>query len=139
MFVWGNKSLKVRETLHPDLIVLFDEVLKSIDCVLIEGFRNKEDQEKAFNSGASKKHFPDGNHNKMPSLAVDVAPYPINWHDTQRFCHLAGFVLATAKQLLDAGKISHRVRWGGDWDMKNDRNPKGSLDDLPHFELIGDN
>jgi peptidoglycan L-alanyl-D-glutamate endopeptidase CwlK len=37
--------------------------------------------------------------------------------------------------LLVEGKISHAIRWGGDWDS-DDIFDDQNFDDLPHFELV---
>jgi len=62
---------------------------------------------------------------------MDLAPWPIDWRDVERFKKLAQCVLAAAD------KLGVRVRWGGDWDMDGDSADERFLD-LPHFELIGD-
>lgn len=62
------------------------------------------------------------------SKAVDIAPYPIDWNDSERFNKLAEHVLATAK------KLSVRLRWGRDWNMNGRYEEKGETDG-PHFEL----
>ena len=72
-------------------------------------------QGRAFLDGKSKLDWPHSKHNRTPSLAVDIAPYPIDWKDTGAFMVLRGFVLARAAALgLKVGVIS--------WDM-------------PHFQL----
>lgn len=130
MAQFGEKSFNELNTCHPDLIKLFTEVVKHYDCSVICGARDQVEQDKAFHSGHSKLKYPDSLHNKFPSLAVDVVPYPIDWNDRIRFYHFAGFVQALAVAM------SIKIRWGGDWtqdfNFKND-----SFVDLPHFELIG--
>ena len=133
MPVFSKASLKQFETLHPDLQRLLTEAIKYFDFSIVEGFRNKQDQNKAYTKGLSKVQWPNGKHNKNPSLAVDIAPYPIDWSDerkaTERFVLLAGFVLCLASQL------GLNVRWGGDWNQDKDtRNEK--FRDYPHFELV---
>lgn len=118
-------------TCHPDLQKLFNEVIKHYDCTIVCGYRSEEEQEEARRKGNSKLSYPDSKHNQTPSLAADVVPYPIDWQDTKRFFHFAGFVLGVAKSLnID-------IRWGGDFssdlNFKND-----SFVDMPHFELVGD-
>lgn len=110
---------------------LFNEVIKNYDCSIICGHRGQADQDKAYNEGKSKIKWPNGKHNSNPSRAVDVAPYPIDWNDTKRFYHFAGYVKATADQM------GIKIRWGGDWDSDNDFKDN-SFNDTPHFELIGE-
>ena len=79
--------------------------------------------------------WPQGKHNSMPSQAVDVAPYPINWHDRERFHYFAGYVMGVAERLRQEGKIRSYLRWGGDWSM--DTQVKDNrFDDLVHFEIV---
>ena len=96
---FGSKSRHHLETCHPDLQTLFNAVIMVVDCSVTCGYRNERDQEKAFNSGNSKVHYPDGKHNSNPSTAVDVYPWPIDYTDLQRYYWFAGWVLAKAALL----------------------------------------
>lgn len=120
---------------HRDLITLFRAVIKVIDCTIIETYRDQAAQNKAFNEGNSKLKFPHGKHNHNPSLAIDAAPYPIDWEDTKRFYYFAGIVKGIAAQLKDQGKMTHPIRYGGDWDSDNDLRDQ-TFQDLIHFELL---
>ena len=128
---FSKRSSKRLESCHPALQELFYTVLEEINCSILEGHRGKELQEIYYNSNKSTLDWPDSKHNKVPSLAVDAAPYPIDWNDTDRFYYFAGVVKGVASQLgID-------IRWGGDWDRDNNlKNQK--FFDLPHFELVGD-
>jgi peptidoglycan L-alanyl-D-glutamate endopeptidase CwlK len=70
-------------------------------------------------------------HNSKPSLAVDIAPYPIDWADDERFYFLAGIIKAASHQ------VGVKVRWGGDWDSDDDFHDQTFMD-LGHFEIRGD-
>ena len=96
---FGSRSRKNLDTCHPDLQKVFNEVIKHVDCSIICGQRGKEDQNKAFKDGRSKVKYPNGRHNANPSKAVDVAPYPIDWDNLERFTLFAGFVLGIAKSM----------------------------------------
>lgn len=125
---FGERSAKELATCHPDLQTLFNEVVKEYDCTVTDGYRGKEEQDLAVAHGRSKTVFPNSKHNQSPSRAADVVPFPVDYEDTSRFYHFAGFVLATAKRL------GIKVRWGGDWDGDlNFREEK--FRDLPHWEL----
>ena len=115
-------------TCHPDLQCIFNEVIKHYDCTILEGHRSDEDQIKAFKAGKSKIKS-GGKHNHLPSLAIDVAPWPLDWNDKIAFYHFAGLVMGIACQ------IGIKIRWGGDWDDDNDLKNQ-TFFDLPHFELI---
>lgn len=133
---FSDESFSKLSTCHRDLQVLFFEVVKFFDCTVLEGFRNQVDQEKAFAAGNTRLHYPDGNHNKNPSLAVDVAPYPVDWSNTKLFIWFAGYVMGIAQKLKDEGKMEHSIRWGGAWDGLGKINTTGQLNDLVHFELL---
>jgi peptidoglycan L-alanyl-D-glutamate endopeptidase CwlK len=121
MFKFSSQSLKNLETCDPQLIFLCKKVMETqvIDFSIIEGHRSKENQDKAVIAGSSLASWPDSKHNSRPSLAVDIAPYPIDWSDKARFTLLAGLMFGVA--------ASHGIliKWGGHW----------SLQDMPHFEL----
>tara|TARA_R100000808_G_C2144217_1_gene152015 strand:- start:1919 stop:2314 length:396 start_codon:yes stop_codon:yes gene_type:complete len=126
---FGKSSKKRLDTAHPHLQKIFNEVVKVIDCSVLEGHRGKELQDKYFNEGKSKVKFPNGRHNKLPSLAVDVTPYPIDWNDRERQTLFAGYVLGVASQM------GINIRWGGDWN-KDFSVADNRFDDFPHFELL---
>jgi len=125
---FGRTSKKRLKTCDEDLIFLFKEVVKYFDCSVLEGHRGKRLQNKYFKEGKSKLKFPDGNHNKKPSTAIDVVPYPIDWKDRERMTYFAGYVKGIAMML------GIPIRWGGDWNSNNDLKDN-NFDDLPHFEL----
>jgi len=133
---FSSNSLSRLATCHKDLQVLFNEVIKYFDCSIMEGHRNKEDQEKAFQGGFSKLHYPHGKHNSLPSNAVDALPYPINFNDETLHTWFGGFVLGVAKMLKDQGKITHDIRWGGSWNGLGKMNTPSMLNDVAHFELV---
>lgn len=108
------------ETCHPDLQRVFNEVIKLADCSIICGHRNQEDQDAAFAAGNSHVKWPNGNHNAVPSNAVDVCPWPIDWKDEARFRAFAAIVKDVAKGQAVA------IQWGGDWT---------DFQDFPHWEL----
>lgn len=120
---------------HRDLQTLFNEVICHTDCSILVGYRNELQQNEAYENGKSQLKFPESKHNKDPSWAVDVAPYPIDWNDIPRFISFAKFVLETAKLLRINCDIKHCVRWGGDWNCNGDLTDQ-KLHDYAHFEII---
>jgi len=128
MASFGAQSRIRLNSCHPDLIRLFDEVVKNYDCTILCGHRGEEEQTKAFNEGRSKVQFPNSRHNSLPSMAVDVMRYPIDWEDRIRMYHFAGYVLGVANSL------GINIRWGGDWDSDLDFEDNKFFD-APHFEL----
>lgn len=124
-----QQSLDRLDTCHRDLVMLFRRVSVSYPCKVLEGHRGEQAQNAAFATGKSQLRFPDGKHNALPSMAVDVAPLPLDWNDREAFSYFAGFVKGIAECM------GLKIRWGGDWD--DDRNLKNNkFDDLVHFELV---
>ena len=121
---FGRTSLRKLETCNQPLQFLFKEVVKDFDCSILEGKRSLEDQKLLLKEGATKTL--DSAH--LTGDAVDVAPYPIDFEDRDRFHYFGGFVKGTAKQLgID-------IIWGGDWN-DDTKTKDNSFDDLVHFEL----
>lgn len=134
----ASYSVKSRERLnscHKDLRMIFNAVISHFDNSILCGHRGEAEQMAAYNSGRSKVKWPNGKHNKTPSMAVDAAPYPIDWQDRERFFYFAGYVKGVAEMLHAQGMITHRLRYGGDWDMDTEVSDNG-FDDLVHFELV---
>lgn len=124
---------------HPDIQAIWAELIKWVDATVFCGHRGEAEQNQAFLENKSKLKFPNSEHNKVPSMAIDSGPYFIeihntDWNDHLAFARFAGRVDQIADQLLDAGKITHTIVWGGDWD-KDGRSTDHSFLDLPHFQL----
>lgn len=135
MAKFGKSSLTRLETCHEDLQLLFLQVVNTFDCSIICGHRGQDEQDEAFKKNLSKLRYPNSKHNSMPSMAIDVIPYPVNWKDLKRMHYFAGYVKAIAEQLKKDQLMSHDIRWGGDWDSDTQVNDQTFID-LPHFELV---
>lgn len=143
-YKFSDRSLSNFKTLHPDLQMILSELIMMYDFSLIEGHRTLEVQQQYFKEGKSKL---DGikrksKHQSLPSMAADIMPYKDGTNafsgselDNRRFYTMMGMVKAIADRLLIQGKISHRVRFGLDWDM-DDIYSDQTFHDLPHVELI---
>lgn len=129
MPAFSQRSRDRLATCHPSLQRLFEEVVKHWDCTILEGHRGQEAQDEAFRTGRSQLRWPNGNHNSLPSMAVDVSPYPVVWEDWHRWYAFAGFVLGVASQMGLA--VRSGLDWDGDFDFKDQR-----FNDAPHFELV---
>lgn len=127
-FHYGVKSGANLATCHIDLQKIFREVIKYYDCSVTCGERGEMEQDDLFSAGKSKVQYPNSKHNTQPSLAVDVAPYPIKWEDINRFAEFIRFCEGIA-----IGKFNIRLRVGMDWngDWRSDE----SFLDYPHIEL----
>jgi peptidoglycan L-alanyl-D-glutamate endopeptidase CwlK len=124
---FSKASLEMLDTCDERLIKLALIVVAQVDCTVLCGYRGEADQNEAFRTGRSKLVWPFSKHNVSPSLAIDLAPYPIDWTDRERFYYFAGFVLGVAYS------IDFPLRYGGDWD--SDMDPEPGDFDLVHFEL----
>ena len=129
MAKFSKISLARLQTCHGHLQELCHAVVEHFDFTILCGYRGEEEQEQAFREGKSTKHFPHSKHNTNPSLAVDVAPYPVDWNDPARFARLFGHFERVAAQR------GLHIRWGGDWN-ENTRTKDERLVDMPHVELV---
>lgn len=151
----GKTSLDRLGTCHPDLqrIILRAEAISPMDFTVLEGLRSTQRQGELYAQGRTKpgkivtsvdgqnrrsKHQAvhritrepvADDHPEACSLAIDLAPYPVNWDRAWAFDVLAGVILTAAHQMGIA------LRWGGDWDGDWDRSDQ-RLTDAPHFELL---
>lgn len=125
---FGSKSRSKLDTCDPRIREVFEEVIKTWDCTILEGHRGQKRQDELVRQGKSKVKWPQGDHNSTPSRAVDAVPYPIDWSDWNRFYAFAGFVLgiAQAKNI----NLGSGLDWDGDRDFKDQ-----SFLDAPHFFL----
>lgn len=128
---FGTTSRKRLEGVDPRMVHLLEEVVKYFDITVIEGVRTQKRQDELVKKGLSKTKFS----KHITGLAVDIAPYPIDWNARDDFHYLGGWVLATANRL------GYKVRWGGDWNassmLKAKRTTKdNNFDDLVHFEIL---
>jgi len=121
-YKFGKSSKRRLATLHPDLQVVLNIVIQYYNFSIICGHRNKANQNKAYKDNKSTKKWPDSRHNSLPSEAVDLAPWPIDWEDIQEFHFLAGLIIAVGEV------YGIKIRWGGRFeDLKGD---------YGHFELV---
>lgn len=129
MFRFGKTSKRRLVTCHSDLQRLFNEVIKYYDCSIICGHRSRDKQGEAYREGKSTVQWPNSKHNVYPSIAVDVAPYPIDWEELRRFYMFVGIVRGVA------AVMEIKIRCGADWDGDMEVKDQ-NFHDLPHFELI---
>lgn len=144
MPVLSKKSKERLSTCHPKLIKVMERVIKRTDYTVLFGHRPEAEQFELFKKG--RKLFNgkwvkvgktvtdrDGKtkkseHNYLPSHAIDIAPYPIDWNNLDRFEALKDIVFE------EAAVEGIKLVWGADWD--GDGNiAEHSLQDYPHFEL----
>ena len=126
---FSDHSMRIIKECDPRLQSIFLIVIKIMDCRALSGKRGEEEQNELYRQGKTKLKYPESYHNKVPySKAIDIAPYPIDWNDRERFVYFAGIVIGVAEML------GHKVTWGGDWDR--DFEVKDNIfDDLAHFQI----
>lgn len=129
------------QTCHPDLQKVLRESLKisDIDFGIAEGHRSVELQQQYFKEGKSEIDGINklGKHNMTPSMAADIYPW-VNGktnYNNETLSYLAGLIHAVATMLYNQGAITHKIRWGGNWDMDGEILTDQTLKDRPHVEL----
>lgn len=153
----GSTSSAITKTCHPDLQKVIRKAILKYNFSVTEGYRGEEEQNAHFRAGRSKLKYPESKHNRQPSEAAHLVPYPAMWPDTfkamartvpainsfpdreayvrehvkryARFYMLAQVVMDTAKEL------NVEIRGGFDWDKDGDIMDQ-TFDDLSHFELV---
>ena len=133
-FRWGKKSSSKLSLLTPNLQKLAHKVLdyNIIDCLVDDSYRTAEEQDRLYSIGKSKVQWPNSQHNKLPSKAMDLVPV-INGIASWNHYHcsvLAGLVLAAAIEL------GIKLRWGGNWDMDHEPITDQDFQDLAHYEEL---
>ncbi len=128
----GAGSTTQLSTAHGKLQLLCRTAILVTDFTVVEGHRNRERQNAAYHANPRRSWvlWPNGKHNNMPSLALDVAPYPgLYKRPNQDFYFLMGTLKGVASQLgID-------VRCGCDWDGDGETQDQ-RFHDLGHIELI---
>jgi len=121
---FGKRSKERLKGVDAKLVNVANELIKLMDVTIIEGLRSQERQNELVAQGKSKTKF--GKH--VAGKALDLAPYPIDWNDRERFHYMGGLIRGIGHSLgVD-------VRWGGDWDSDGEI-ADNSFDDLVHVEI----
>ncbi|MDH5612234.1 MAG: M15 family peptidase [Gammaproteobacteria bacterium] len=152
---FGPSSRRKLDTCHPVLQELCQRVVKHHDITILVGHRTETEQTDAFKKGNSTKQWPQSKHNSYPSMAVDVAPYPIpegwgdlkgqttktrdlDWKERVKFYEVIALFRFTWSQMCKNFpdiEANFDLRLGADWDGDGDYRDQ-TFDDLPHIELI---
>lgn len=115
---------------HHLLQLLMNEAIKKTPFMILDSQRGRHAQEQAFAQGHSKVHFGNSAHNWSPSVALDVAPLPLDWHNARAFMDLG---LGVIMPLAHALHIP--IRWGADFN-RDGNYTNDSFVDMPHYELF---
>lgn len=161
MHQFSKTSLKILETCHKDIqtVMLYGIMTSPIDFGISRGHSSPEEQFELFKKGRKKNASGiwevvnptaivtnlDGfiklsKHNRTPSEAVDIFAWVPGkrelMYDEMHLAFLGGHLLKCSKELLAKGKISHPIRWGGNWDGDGELIYDQKLWDKPHYEII---
>ena len=129
---FSDRSLRRLSTVHPDLQILFQEVVKHFDCTVVSGLRTLEEQQALYAKGRPEGNivtYADGverRSNHQSGNAVDVVPYPSGYSDAKKIRDFGWYVLGVAQMLKSYGAIDNDIKWGGKWKR---------FKDYPHFEI----
>ena len=121
---FGKRSKERLKGVDAKLVNVLNELIKIMDVTIIEGLRSEKRQRELLAKGATKVKYS----KHMEGTAGDVAPYPIDWKDRDRYHYMGGMIRGIGKQLgID-------IRWGGDWDSDGEVKDNG-FDDLVHIDI----
>lgn len=147
----GTTSMSRLSTAKRDVQTIMMEVVKHFDIMVVECNRTAERQNEHWSKGRKLKFkgadvkkranwtiinktlivtHKDGyeklsRHQKVPSDAIDVVPYPELWSSKTRLIEMRGAIKITQERLLAEGKIETLLDNGADlWDGF----------DLPHYQ-----
>ena len=121
---YGKRSRERLKGVDTKLVNVLNELIKIMDVTIIEGVRSAERQEELLKKKATKVKYS----KHMSGKAVDLAPYPIDWEDRERFHYMGGMIRGIGQQL------GVPIRWGGDLDSDGEIKDN-SFDDLVHVEI----
>lgn len=124
----GQRSLDRLKGVNPSLVAVFKRACETMpfDVTVLEGLRTYERQQELLKQGATKVSVS----RHMSGNALDIAPYPIDWNDLERFQIMAEHMFKAAEEL---GIV---IRWGGTWERSFTKPVKwAKFLDAPHFEL----
>lgn len=102
---------------------LLSELIKIIDFSVTCGHRCQQDQALAYETGHSKLEWPHSKHNSLPSMAVDIQPYPLPKDEIRQIQCFKELAVLVKEAAARQGVI---LKWGGDY---------VTWKDYPHWEL----
>lgn len=152
---FGENSKAKLSTCHSDIQKVFNLAISrsKVDFGVSEGHRSINTQKEYYAVGRTTQMHRGiitnvdgvtklGKHNQSPSLAIDI----YIWHprkktrddisyDGLHLSYVAGVIDACSCELYEKGLITHKIRWGGNWDSDGIIKFDQTLDDMPHFEI----
>ena len=123
-YKFGKRSKKNMEGLQPELVEVLETALNFgvMDFSVIGGARTIEEQAELYALGRTRPGKVVTwtlNSRHIGGFAFDVAPYPLDWNDYNKFSELAGVIKSAA------AVCAVELEWGVDLWGK----------DYPHFQL----
>lgn len=128
MYSFGTRSKRRLKGVHPDIVRVMERAISMgvMDFTILEGVRTPARQRKLYAQGRTEpgnivtwtlnsRHF---KQHDGYGHAVDIAPWPINWQNEDKFWMLRGLIMAAAA----VEKVDLEF-------LKSGR-------DLPHFQLV---
>ena len=85
---YGKRSRERLKGVDSKLVNVLNELIKIMDVTIIEGLRSKERQQELLAQGKTKTKYS----KHIEGKAVDLAPYPIDWEDRERFHYMGGML-----------------------------------------------
>lgn len=136
LYKYSSASLGKLSTCQYELQLIGLELTLETDATVVCGTRSMEDQEKAFNSGASKVPPGQSLHNRFPSDAFDIVPAeaPRLWAKKKDLPSAEYYAFAE-RVFAIADRYNIALRWGGDWDGDRDYSDQ-TFNDFGHFERV---
>lgn len=136
VYRYSEASIRKLETCHGELQIIALEMSRKYNCTVVCGTRSLADQQKAYNSGASKVKPGDSKHNCFPSNAIDLVPYEavLLWKEgkdlkPRKYKEFSSAVFKIANE------YNIKIRWGGDWDLDGDSSDQTFMD-FAHYERV---
>ncbi len=131
MNTFGRTSRAELATADARLQTVAHRVLRIKDHSIVKGHRPKLEQNAAFASGNSKLQWPDGEHNDLPSKALDVQTFPrpeTEQELREDQLYLLGLYVGIASEM------GITLRSGADWDRDGEIAVNG-FDDFYHVVI----
>lgn len=153
-FNFGRQSEEclAPELMHADMILINRTAIKTIrvDYGIHNGARSFSQQLKYFLDGASTldpripaklkaaKHVITEERPLAEAIDIHVAAKfkgkSLMW-DAIHLTYVAAYLIAIADILYEQGEITHKLRWGGNWDKDSVIQLDHNFVDNPHLEL----
>ena len=135
---FGKRSISRLETCDIRLQKVMKAAIGEFDITVLHGHRSPEEQGALYAIGRTTEldrkpvTSKDGTikkskHNFIPSKAIDVTPWPIDFNDTDHIRYMAGYIMGIAAQM------DIKLTWGGDW--SRDFDTVNNFEDLLHFQV----